>query len=171
MVEYGITTSKAFIWAHICPLDASIYWYRREEMLAVLDKYTAVEIKSARGHLVKLHGNVFPKGFVHDAELGYEFFKRWKWNDADSDIEVGAWAEECFAVAVRERRLTLPVRLTRYEAVEDQRNGVDFKCEAKYDVETKADVPGGVWGTGNLFVQTHELHHQHGERNGHRKAA
>jgi hypothetical protein len=64
-----------------------------------------------------------------------------------------------------------PVRLTRYEEVEDQRNGVDFKCEAKYDVETKADVPGGVWGTGNLFVQTHELHHQHGERNGHRKAA
>jgi hypothetical protein len=171
MVEYGITTSEAFIWAHVCHLDASIYWYLRADMLVVLERYPPVEIRSARGHKVRLHGNVFPQGFIHDAELGYEFFKRWKWIEAASDREAGAWAEECFAVAVRERRLTLPMRATRYDNVEDQRKGKDFRCEGKYDVETKADVPGGVWGTGNLFVQTHELHHQHGERNGHRKAA
>lgn len=168
MVEYGITTSKAFIWAHICSLDASIYWYRRDEMLEVLKRYPIAEIQSARGHLIKLHENFFPNGCIHDADLGYEFFKQWRWKEAASDDQAGDWAEQCFAMAVRERRLNLPVRLTRYEKVEEQREGKDFQCRADYDVEIKADLPGGVWGTGNLFVQTHELHHQHEGRNVHR---
>ncbi len=38
-------------------------------------------------------------------------------------------------------------------------------------IEVKADIAGGIWGTGNLFVQTHEGGHKHGQRNGHREAA
>lgn len=170
MVEYGITTSKAFLWAHVCPLDASIYWYRREEMLALIERSPSVEIKSARGRLVAIHGNVFPAGNIHDSDLGYDFFDRWPWDSAKSDKDVGAFAEQCFSVAVRERRLTLPVHLDRYNSVGEQYQGKDFRCRTNYDVEIKADIPGGVWGTGNLFVQTHELHHQHHTRNAHRES-
>jgi len=167
MVEYGITTSKAFLWAHVCPLDASIYWYKREDMLTVITNSTSIEIPTARGHLVSIHANRFPKGCIHDADLGYDFFDRWSWETAVSDDEVGAFAEECFSVAVQQRRMMLPVGLKRYEKIEEQREGKDFQCRANYDVEIKADIRGGIWGTGNLFVQTHELHHQHQERNAH----
>lgn len=173
MVEYGIRTSEAFIWAHVCPLDASIYWYQRTHMLEVLPRCTIVEIRSARGHLVPLKEHriswIKPAvGFIHDCELGYEFFKQWEWTRATDDRQVGEFAEECFALAVKKKRLTLPVNASRVEVLDEQFKGKDFECRAKYAVEVKADIPGGLWGTGNLFVQTAELAHQHGRRNGHR---
>lgn len=173
MVEYGIRTSEAFIWAHVCPLDASIYWYQRTQMLEVLKRCSIVEIRSARGHLVPLKEHriswIKPAvGFIHDCELGYDFFKQWEWTRAVDDREIGAFAEECFAQALRAKRLTLPVNAKKVVDISEQFQGKDFECRASYAVEVKADVPGGVWGTGNLFVQTHEFRHQYEERNGHR---
>ena len=96
MLEYGITTSEAFIWAHVCPLDASIYWYKRTDMLSILSTSPAVEIASAKGHLVRIHTHRFPSSCIHDADLGYDFFDRWPWESAKSDSEIGEFAELCF---------------------------------------------------------------------------
>jgi hypothetical protein len=176
MVEYGITTSKSFLWLHVCPKDASIYWYQVSKMRAAMLAYPQVEIASARGHIVKIndHRISWTKpgvGFIHDCEPGFDFFKRWAWDTAENDRDVGAFAEECVELAMKAKLLTLPVRPVKVIKRDEQFDGRDFWCGVDYSIEVKADVRGGVWGTGNLFVQTHELRHNYLERNGHRSSA
>lgn len=172
MFEYGITTSAAFIWAHVCPLDLSIYWYQRSKMLEILGWHNRVEIPSARGVLIPIRQHLMLKtskrsGFIHECELGPEFFHQWDWSGASNDREVGAFAEQCFSEAVRQRLLLLPVALKKVSSVEEQFKGQDFECKANYAIEVKADIRGGIWGTGNLFVQTHEQGHRSLGRNEH----
>lgn len=170
MIEYGIGTSEARIWLHVCPHDMCIYWYSRARMLEVMTKYQHVKIKSAQGHLVRLSGNrVCDGGFIFDAGIKSEWVAGWR--DLDSDSEAGAIAERVFEQCVKSARFAVPARATRYDAKEDQFKGKDYRVTPfidSFDVEVKADFVGGEWGSGNLFIQTHELRHDWAGRNSHR---
>ncbi len=137
-------------------------------MLAGFTAYSVREIRSARGRLVPIACNLFDVGgFIHEAYLGEKFFARWPWDYADTDCDVGEYAERLVAAACEELLLLFPVKLVRYDERPDQFKGKDFRCSVAFDLEVKSDIPGGVRGTGNLFVQTHEYRHQHGGRNSH----
>jgi len=172
MIEYGITTSKAHVWVHVCPKDARLYWYQRKQMIPLLPKFPEREIISARGRLVRLIGNrVCDGGIVREIERPDPWFRAWNWKDAESDSEVGAMAEAMFEAVICEHGFPFPLTAERYETREEQYQGKDYKITPKLsalDIEIKADFVGGEWGTGNLFVQTHELKHQHGARHAHR---
>lgn len=182
MIRYGVTTSKAHYWAHVCPLDGAIYYYPRRRVLDILDTLRECTIRSAVGRLLPIRTNLFVNGgIVRCAEVGYPFMARWEWDRASSDLEVGAMAEECFTAACKDGLFLLPVRMrSRYDARAEQFKGKDFACDLGapfVDVEVKADIPGGAWGTGNLFVQTSEGtsvdgdKHDYASRNGHRGSA
>ena len=173
MIEYGVTTSKAHYWVHVCPLDASLYCYGRRRMAADLERFERREIRSAIGHLVPVIPNLISNGGLLRAyDYDYPLFKRWDWQGAKSDRALGAMAEALFENLCSSGQFALPVRAERYDEQGDQFQGKDFACSLgapRVDVEVKADVQGGIWGTGNLFVQTHELHHRATERLSHRQ--
>lgn len=171
MIEYGITTSKAHYWCHVCPLDAMFYVYSRREMLERLPGLQEKAIRSAIGRLVPIikAGDWLRcnGGIIDQFDAGYEFFGRWQWATAASDRAVGAMAEEAFQAACREHLLCLPIRARRLNAKADQVTGRDYECDLgapSVSVEVKGDIKGGAWGTGNLFVQTHEGTHRDGDR-------
>lgn len=172
MIEYGITTSKALVWFHVCPLDVSAYFYGRRAMLEILPTLPEVTIASSRGRLCRLDGRrTCDGGFIYDIDLPLKWIDGWR--DVKTDNEAGALAERIFEQCVRSRLFQMPATATRYETREEQFTGRDYQIEPifpKFSVEVKADFRGGHWGTKNLFVQTHELHHKHGERNAHRAA-
>ena len=172
MKEYGITTSEAHYWLHVCHLDAMFYWYPRARMQQQLSRFDKCTIRSAIGHIVPIHPNLRSNGgIIHSVVPGFEFFAEWDWNSAESDKAVGKMAEACFAKFVREHQFFLPVKIKRfYESTEDQYKGKDFEVSLgrpTVDIEVKGDARGGVWGTGNLFVQTHETGHDYNGRRSH----
>lgn len=173
MIEYGITTSTAAVWFHVCPLDAAAYFYARTRMLKILPTLREVEIPSARGRLCRLFGNrVCDGGFIYRADLEPDWFDGW--SAAASDTAAGDLAERVFEISVTHRRFQIPAKATRFNERAEQFTGKDFEVTPlapSLTVEVKADFVGGEWGSGNLFVQTHELHHKHGERNAHREVA
>lgn len=172
MIEYGITTSQAIVWFHVCPLDCSAYFYGRQAMLKLLPSLPEKEITSSRGRLCKLNGNrVVDGGFIYDIELPLKWIEGWR--DAASDREAGAMAERIFEQCVGKRLFQMPATARRLETRAEQFTGRDYELSPifpSFSVEVKADFAGGEWGTGNLFVQTHELHHKHSGRNAHRAA-
>lgn len=180
MKEYGVQTSKAHYWAHVCPIDAMIYWYPRRRMVDALDNFREAKIRSAIGRVVPIVRNLAVNGgCIRYTELGYPYFERWDFASAPTDREAGALAEDLFSTACVEGLFLLPVRVCkRYDAYAEQIQGKDFECDlgrpGSVDIEVKFDGPGGTWGTGNLFVQTHEGTRRDGdqhdvtERNGHR---
>jgi len=172
MKEYGITTSRAAVWFHVCPLDCAAYYYGRRAMQKILNHLPEREIASARGRLCKLVGNrVCDGGFIYDIDLPLRWIEGWQ--DARTDSDVGAFAERIFEQCVETRLFQLPAVFRRLESRTEQFTGRDYELSPKHarlSVEVKADFVGGEWGTGNLFVQTHEFHHQHEKRNGHRAA-
>jgi hypothetical protein len=174
MREYGIFTSEAHYWLHVCPLDASFYMYPRKPMATLLHEreFPTMQIKSAIGYLVDIRSNLRANGgIIRPLDLDYAFFGRWDWKAAESDEHLGRMAEDCFSTAVRVGLFTLPVRASFYTSRADQFKGKDFACTlaaTPTDIEVKPDTPGGIWGTGNLCVQTHEGGHDHARRHAHR---
>lgn len=172
MIEYGIKTSKAHVWVHVCPLDACFYFYSRARMVVVLDRFPEAVIASARGRLVRLHGNRdCDGGFIRSIERPYGWFNAFGWKDAASDCDVGEIAERMFQTLINEQGFPFPIQAHKYAALDDQYQGKDFRVTPRmshFDVEVKADIRGGEWGTGNLFVQTHEGGHQWAGRNAHK---
>ena len=159
MREYGITTSIAAVWVHVCPLDAALYYYSRLRMLAILPKLKQREIATAIGVLCPLYGNrACDGGFIEHIDPPWEWWKDYNWEAITKD-EAGAHAENLFMRCVERRLFKIPAKATRYETRQEQYSGRDFKITpafASFDVEVKADMIGGEWGTKNLFVQTHE---------------
>jgi len=157
--EYGITTSIAAVWAHVCPLDAEIYYYSRARMLRILPRLKTREIDTAIGALCPLAGNRdCDGGFIESICPPVEWWRQYDWKRGTKD-EVGAFAEALFVRCVDARLFRVPTKAVRYETKEEQYRGRDFRVTpamSGFDVEVKADVVGGEWGTGNLFVQTHE---------------
>ena len=172
MIEYGVHTSQAHIWVHVCPKDASFYWYSRKQMSALCGKFRHVEIKSAKGHLVPLNGNRdCDGGIIKDVGRTYKWFSEFQWINADTDSKAGAIAERMFEQLIAEFAFPIPAKAIRYDEREDQFCGKDYRLTpliSEPDIEIKGDFEGGEWGTGNLFVQTHEYRHAHGERHAHR---
>ncbi len=175
MKEYGITTSQAHVWVHVCPKDLAIYWYLRKRMVERLSVLPERVIASAKGRLCRLFGNrKVDGGFIYAVDLPVAWWAERDWYGASSDREVGQWAEDIFRRAVQEGFIGIPACCERYDDAADQFTGRDFRLIPALqnpDYEIKADVAGGEWGSGNLFIQTHELHHQHGQRNAHREVA
>lgn len=172
MIEYGITTSKAHVWAHVCPLDADIYFYSRKKMLALMTNYPQVEIVSAKGHLVKILPNEKQKGGIIDViDVPWQWWREVDIEGAPNDEEAGKRAEQIFHKCVDSGLFSIPCRANFYTELQDQFTGRDFSVVPlmpQVDVEVKLDAPGGLYGTGNLFVQTHEYKHEHSARNAHK---
>lgn len=180
MIEYGVETSEAHYWLHVCPLDASFYFYSRQRMVKILSHFKEVRIKSAIGRLVPVIKNkTCNAGILHTCDLQYEFMNQWSWSSAPSDKAIGQWAEECFELACKKGLFRLPIVIDRYDDRRDQFKGKDYACKLPrpiIDVEIKGDILGGIWGTGNLFVQTSEGDkisgdkHQFNSRHAHKDA-
>lgn len=173
MKEYGITTSQAQIWFHVCPLDVAAYWYPRNRMAELLPKLQERAIATAKGRLCRLYGNrTCDGGFIRTIELPLPWVAGW--DSLGSDRDAGEMAERVFEQCVEHRLFQMPLTAFRLNTREEQFTGRDYvvrPIREQFAVEVKADFVGGEFGSGSLFIQTHELYHQHGQRNAHREVA
>ena len=162
MREYGITTSQADYWLHVCQKDASFYLYPRKQMLGLIKNFQKKEIPTAKGFIVPIIPNLRENGGIIRAYyLGPDFLRSWSWK-ADTDAGIGAMGEDCVRAASDAGDFMLPVSVGFYRDKADQYKGKDFFArlpKPEITIEIKTDLPGGIWGTGNLFVQTHESQH------------
>lgn len=174
---YGITTSEAHYWIHVTPKDGGIYLYPRKWMAAIHERFQERVISSARGRLAPLPTILLVNGGrARFVDLGYERMDRYAFDTVASDRRAGDLAERCFVEAAADGLVCLPVIVQKkYETFAQQTRGMDYAVRLLgHDVEIKADIAGGMWGTGNLFIQTHEGttadgdRHRFDERNGHR---
>lgn len=168
MHTYGINESRAEWWVHICPSSRELYAYQREEMIAAMreKQFPQREIPSAIGRLV-------PKGqpFIRRFDLPAHLFLDIGPAGFASDSEAGKACEKVFERWVNQYGLFPPTRrAVPQDDIAVQYTGIDFVIETLTSwpsVEVKCDDRIGE--TGNLFVQTHEQHHQWSERHGHRQ--
>lgn len=141
-------------------------------MAAALHRFEQKTIATASGRLVPVHRSLIQNGgMLSPYWLTYEWFDAWPWSSADSDRALGSFAEAAFVKAVKEQLIAFPAfDLRPHESLAQQFNGRDYQVHMgnPLHVEVKADYQGGQWGTGNLFVQTHEQDHRHGGRLVHR---
>lgn len=172
MYEYGIRTSKAHFWVHVCAKDAGFYLYRRRDMVAKLHQFDEKVIATAIGRVVPVHANLVQNGgLLLPFWLTYEWFDAWDWAGAPSDDALGKFAEAAFLKATREKLIAFPAwEVTKHDDIAEQYQGRDFRVRvgSPLHAEVKADYQGGQWGTGKLFVQTHEQNHRHRGRLLHR---
>lgn len=141
-------------------------------MVQILDSLPEREIVSAKGRVCRLKTNrVCDGGFIYDISLPYQWVEGW--DDLESDSAAGEFAERIFEQCVDSRLFQIPAKARRLNTKAEQYTGRDYVVQpmaASLSVEVKADFVGGEWGTGNLFVQTHEYRHQWAGRNTHRQA-
>jgi hypothetical protein len=159
MYHYGIEKSTAHYWVHVCPLDAGLFVYPRNEMVKILSRYKDTKGDTYIGKLVDIRKHIKTNGgFITFIEMTYPLFKEYNWSDKDLTV-LGCYGEEVFKRACDQGVFRLPCYATLYNQIEDQYKGRDFLVKPlieKTFVEVKVDRPGGIWGSGNLFVQTHE---------------
>lgn len=174
LLEYGITTSQADVWAHVCPLDGDIYYYSRKRMLKLIDKCKKVSIPTAEGRIVPIIKNEKARGgIIHVIDVPWQWWEYEKLSAKDeipNDRIAGQRAESLFNRCVIDGLFTIPCAASFYTEQSDQFRGIDFKVFPKassIDVEVKFDGAGGLYGSGNLFVQTNEKDHKPLERNAH----
>jgi len=170
MYEYGIHTSRADFWIHVVPGTEQLFIYERRRMSKEIKsgKYKHVEIPTASGVLVPLD-----EWFIRSVCLSRtRLFKACKGHYA-SDADIGHRCEDVVETWLNMHNLHggFPPLLmaTRITDRETQFTGCDLVVERPPAVliEVKADTRAD--DTGNLFVQTHEQHHQVDQRNGHRQ--
>lgn len=163
LVPYGIQTDKSDYRAHVCPRDQAVYVFETSRMasfvgLNIFGKIPArqkgVQGVSGYGYTVPLKcvpwclGVEIPK----DLQIPVE---RWETMDTigkgDSSVDT--------VKAMVEREL---IRFGRPSEVHKVPKG---SLDAQWllgdlvvglRVEVKCDLPGGMMGTGNLYIQTEE---------------
>lgn len=141
MFKYGIEESEADYWCHICPKDLSIYIYKRSWMVLHMKAFPIKEIPTAIGHVVPCAG--IPLFYCPYRFTGL--------------VQTGPGAEDMLERTIRSGGLHWRPEIPLRAARDDQLHGIDFFLPAaKVTIECKLDLPGGIAGTGNLFVQTHE---------------
>ncbi len=128
-------------------------------MKEAIGRYKRIEIPTAVGHAVPIVANLINNnGFIMPINIGYEWFKKYDWGRGTEEHK-GKWAESIVMESIEQAGFLTPVSVSFLELREEQYQGKDLHIKPKaeiFSVEVKADVPGGIWGTGNLFVQTHE---------------
>ena len=170
MYHYGIEKSSAHYWVHVCPLDAGLFVYPRNKMVKVLSRYQDTKGETYIGKLVGIREHIKGNGgFITFIEMTYPLFKEYNWKMehkylSDKDLtELGRYGEDVFKRACDTGMFRLPGTAIPYSQIEDQYKGKDFLVKPLLDktfVEVKVDRPGGIWGSGNLFVQTHETRNE-----------
>lgn len=160
MREHGITTSEAYWWVFVCPKDAAFYCLRTATANKMLSCLRKAEIPTAKGFLLPIVGNrTWEGGFIFANYAEEIWFRQWPWS-GKTDADIGEMGEKCFQKACQIGIVRMPVSVGRFNTIEEQYKGKDFALSSLgADVEVKTDLPGGVWGTGNLFLQTHERQH------------
>lgn len=161
LVGYGIQTSKADYWVHVCPDINQFFYYNRARMLKLIEAkdFPRVDARSAngaitgRGYLIPIHCGIV--GVVHPP---ITIIRATDWNSV-TDAQAGILAEEAWAVAVELGYVPRPWLPEYFTTTAEQYEGKDFSISParKFTVEVKCDRP--LKQTGNLFVQIAEYKH------------
>ena len=164
MIEHGITTTHASLWAHVCPKARKVYVYLVRDMHEWIN---AQRPESTNGH--SNDGTVTGKGYL--VRCGLPFIRSFGIpskllngfpDNGATDREVGMAAEQLVCRMMELGYWPAIMSLRQNGESEQQNGGADFLVTPKeYSLEVKGDIRGGEGeGTGNLFVQTHERAHR-----------
>lgn len=166
MIEHGIFTSQADLWAHLFPLEQAIYVYRVSRM-----RWWINYIRTTNFHRGKISGH--SKGSGNATGLGELVPKQKEWIKkhfvpadylADHDWENGTDRENGVHGQIVGKNLLsdgvleLPlVWIPREVSRSEQNSSIDYR--AKLATEVAIEFKTEVLKSENLFVQTDEHNH------------
>jgi hypothetical protein len=167
MIEHGIFTSQAHLWAHLFPLERSIYVYRVSRMRWFINYIRTTH--SYRGKVAGYSkgtgkatalGELVPrqKDWIKQYFVPISYLEDHKWEN-ETDRENGRRGETVGAKLLSDGVLELPLIWTIRAASRAEQNlSIDYhaKLATEITIEFKTET---VEKTDNLFVQTHEYDH------------
>jgi hypothetical protein len=166
MIEHGIFTSKADFWAHLFPLEQSIYVYRVSRM-----RWWINHIRTTHFHRGKVAG--YSKGSGNATGLGELVPKQKDWikkhfvptsylADHDwencTDRENGVRGQIVGKNLLSDGIFELPVIWTPHVVSREEQNAaIDYR--AKLAIDIAIEFKTEILKSENLFVQTDEYGH------------
>jgi hypothetical protein len=161
MIERGIWTTKADIWAHLHPHDAAIYWYAVKHMREHLNINPVVAIpgKSKDGSVTG-SGYLVPKDspFIRHDKIPSNIISAFDW-DSGTDRQTGMlWGEKVVDWVITLGIWRPPVWITRRcNKKSEQFEMGDLSLEFVHMpfIEVKTELVKSP----DLFIQNKELYH------------
>src|ERR1700688_3108394 len=160
MIEYGIWTSKAIVWAHLHPYDSAAYFYSTVECQTYIEakNLAPYEAKSKNGTTTGfgyLIGKSSP--FIHRVHIPINASGIATMNDRQVGLRGQKIINEAIVAGKIDLRkfMTSPI-VTPLETRGDQSNGRDTLLTYTITVEIKTETVCSE----NLFVQKAEGRHQ-----------
>jgi hypothetical protein len=162
--KHGIQTERAAYRCHVCLGEGGVYVFSTASALHAIsqlpDKYKrsayqqGVDGPTAQGYVVKIKdipGCVvmkIPQSILEDARRRVNI---------DSPTSAKGQAARDVVIAMLQRgSLPLPMAAT-IAPRQDDIDGIDLYVEnERWSLQVKCDWKGGLTGTGNLYIQTHE---------------
>lgn len=164
LYEYGITTEQSDYRAHVCFQEGCVYVYPTQEGREVCKSgsYPVVAAKQSGVSYATACGFLVPPEDIKNCQR-IQLSPSWVRNltrcvNRDSDTTTkGYWACRVFQKLLEEGRVAFVQKSVEITDHKGQIAGGDVRVKAaEYVVQVKCDWDGGVNGTGNLFLQTHE---------------
>jgi len=171
MIQYGILEEKSDYRIHVCPLDKKIYIFKTSIVRDMVKD--AIQTKKYRFVPARCEGELSGWGYIipptdilgirfaeiKPTELTTKTTKTTRATSEDGDRAVALTIE-----AIKNDELPYITCITEPIVVTEKKkqiDGVDIIVtdvfEGILDLQVKWDGPGGICGTGNLYIQTHEV--------------
>jgi hypothetical protein len=166
MIEHGIFTSRADVWAHLFPLEQAVYVYRVSIM-----RWWINYIRTTHSYRGKIAG--YSKGSGNATGLGELVPKQKVWIkkhfvpktylaghnwENGTDRENGTRGQIVGKNLLSDGMIELPlVWISRAVSREEQNSAVDYR--AKLAIEIAIEFKTETVKSENLFVQTDEYNH------------
>lgn len=162
MYEYGIAQEKSTQRAHVCFNVGTLYVYKTSACLESIDPnrhrvvngyQPGVNYPTSKGYLVPPSDI---KG-IRRVSIPKKLLHRYMITDDQTTTQKGENAVNICTTLMRNG--LFPFFVSPYEVTDHQMqiNGTDILVKGDHLVQVKCDMRGGEGGTGNLFIQTHEI--------------
>jgi hypothetical protein len=165
MIEHGIFTSQADVWAHLFPFEESIYVYRVSRMrwwinyMRTTNSYKGkVAGYSKNGKATGL-GELVPrqKDWIKNYFVPKSYFADHDWKNG-TDRNIGDWGEIIGGNLLADGVLELPLLwIPRAVSRAEQNSSIDYR--ATLATEIAIEFKTETVKSDNLYVQTDEYNH------------
>lgn len=162
MFEYGIAQEKSTQRAHVCFNIGIVYVYKTCVCIELVQRGSyrhvqgfqpGVDYATSKGFLVPpddIQG-------IRRVKIPDKLAEKYPIFESQSTTEKGENAVEICMTLMRNG--LFPFFVSPFEVTDHQMqvNGTDILVKGNHLVQVKCDMRGGEGGTGNLFIQTHEV--------------
>jgi len=161
LVEYGIYEEKTDYRAHVCFPDGGVYLYRTNDAVDLLSTacypvkeahQQGVDFATARGYIVPIPDIPGIRRF----EIPGEWLAKLPVSrDSDTSAK-GKAAMQVVKAMLKKGKIAFALNSNEVMDRQLQIEGADIIIDCHIRIQVKCDWMGGLSGSGELYIQTHE---------------